>query len=632
MPFTRQAQGLRPRLRVVAGVDRTLPYVSLRNVSHSNKHKKTDGLREAQASARSGLCEAAFGKRQRHFWKSIAPDFVKQDTRYSKGSSHFAEASSFQIHASHKPGSKPVFEATSASWDSRSNEVKHSVYDPISGRMVPAVGNQTKHKSTSPNDHTIQTPIEPYQNPTVASKLANHSSTAHAAFTEDFDKSYPSEHDELLATRRHLETLREQVQILERQIHPELNKPAEALDAERPSVFEDGWDSDPKGLQTAFEHEKEACEHGDMKPLEQELAALNTEQVQEINDGYSAAPSGMQTLFAHEQEVDDIAHESSLEQEMAAMNTQALPIEDGYEVSPRGLQTLFEQERQETEHGQRQSLEDEVKASIAADKAPTYDGYGTKPVGLQTLYEKEQQSSPEKLEHELIDQTPDPAVKDPEDAYSTEPIGMQTLYEREEADYQNGQRQDLEHELHDQLHSHGPGDGFSTEPKGMQTLWDREQEGIERGSTKSLEAEIQTHQQPLNQTDGYSTAPTGMQNQFHKERQDIGVGTRALQEDEISRKEQAQEHDDDGYSRLPIGLETAFDAEERDAMRGRRQTLENEMNSRGPSFEDGYSTMPAGLQMLFRRENHDTAQGSRRSLEDDIKQVSRKTTAGETSY
>lgn len=631
MPFPRQTQGLRPQLHSAPlGANAALHSSIVRYASHSNKHKKSQAMRDSQEKHHSDSNEP-FGRRQKPFWRSITPDFLRQEMEALSGKAgRFAQVSSFKMHASHKVGSKPVVEASSTSWDSKTNEVKHSVYDPVSGRMVPATNGQSRQTSTSARGQgDNHVPVKPYQKPTVLSQLPTdaqgfvNTPTAHAAFTEDFEKSYASEHEELLAARRHLDTLREQVQILERQVHPELTKPDDILDAERPAVFEDGWDSDPKGLQTAFEHEKEACEHGDMKPLEQEMAALNKEPVQGINDDYSISPSGMETLFAHEQEVDDIAHTSSLETELAAMNSQAPPLDDGYSASPKGLQTLFDQEQQETEHGQRQSLEEEVKLAGSPGGQVKYeDGYGTEPIGLETMYDKEQQGRPEQLEHELGSLASDPTVRDPDDAYSTEPSGLQTLYEREEAESQRGQRQDLEHELHDQLHARPSDDGFSTRLEGMQTLWQREQERVEQGSAKSLEEEIQARQQPAMPNDGLSTAPFGMQTHFSEESQDTAAGRNKTLEEELNRKVEAETYDD-GYPPSPVGLQMAFDKEEKEANLGRRPTLEKEMNTREPAFEDGYSNMPMGLQMMFRREKHDAAKGNRRSLEEDIKQVSK---------
>jgi len=369
MPFLRQAHGVKLR-RIPNNV--TLYSPTVRLASHSSKHKKDHVARDPQAKARSDHNEARYGKRQKAFWKSMTPEFLSQETKASSGKSGlFSQASAFKLYASHKSGSEPIVKASSASWDSETNEVSHTVYDPISGRMVPVPVNkeQTRHASTSAKgkkhnhitDKAHQKPSIISQ-PMEATEARPNIRTPHASFTEDFDKTYQSEHDELLAARRHLDTLREQIQILERQTHPEMTKPQDAVDAERPAVFEGGWDNNPKGLQTAFKLEKEACEHGKAESLEQEMDALNKTPIQEVNDDYSISLSGMETLFANEQKGNDISHKSSLEQELLAMNTvTSPPVDDDYSSSPRGLETLFKQEQS----GGR-SLEDEVRMTGSA--------------------------------------------------------------------------------------------------------------------------------------------------------------------------------------------------------------------------------------------------------------------------
>jgi hypothetical protein len=616
MPFLRQAHGVKLH-RIPNNVVLYSPTV--RFASHLNKHKKNHVARDPQPKVRPDHNEAGNGKRQKPFWKSIAPDFLTQETNASstKGG-HFAQVSAFKLYASHKSGSKPIVEASSASWDSKSNEVSHTVYDPISGRMVPVNNGQSRQASTSSkskNDN--HSPDKTYQKPSIVSQLPeniealSNTPTTHASFTEDFEKTYQSEHDELLAARRHLDTLREQIQILERQTHPELTKPHYAVDAERPAVFEGGWDNNPKGLQTAFKLEKEACEHGTMEPLEQEMDALNKRPAQEVNDGYSIAPSGMETLFANEQKGDDISHQSSLEQELVAMNTKAPPVDDGYSSSPQGLETLFEQEQQSAD----KSLEDEVRMTGSATGQPQYvDNFAKEATGLETMYEREQQGTPQRLEHELEDMASNPAVSDLDDVYSTEPSGMQTLYEREVEGRQKKQYTDIEHELHD--HIQALDDYSSAKLNGMQTLWKQEQNDVEKGIARSLEEEIKAKQQPQVTSNEHGTSPFGMENHFRNEAQSTEDGKSRTLEEEISHRVQAQIHHED-HSRSLKGLETAFQTEEKDAILGKRQSLEKDIGSREPGFEDGYSTMPVGLQMMFHREK----QSGGSSLEEDLKQV-----------
>lgn len=624
MPFLRQPYGLglRPKPRPLPNYAAPYPS-SIRFASHSNKQKKNRVTRDSQPKARSEHNDMGPSRRQKPFWESITPDFLTQEMEASsRKGGHFAQVSAFKLHASHKSGSKPHIEASSTSWNSNTNEVSHTVYDPISGRMVPVKNGQIRPTSSSTKDEKNNQSVE---KPTIVSRLPDdvatvtNTSTTHDSLTEDFGKTYQSEHDELLAARRHLETLREQIQILERQAHPEMTKPSYAVDAERPAVFEDGWDNNPKGLQTAFKLEKQACEHGEMKPLEQEMDALNKRPTQTIIDDYSVAPSGMQTLFANEQKDDEINHKSSLEQELVAMNTSAPPLEDSYSTSPQGLETLFEQERQEADKGERESLEDEVRTTGTSDDLPQYsDNFAEEPAGLETMYNREQQGTPQRLEHELENMPSCAATRDPNDAYSTEPIGMQTLYEREIEAKQKGQYKNLEDELHDHIQARSSNVDFLLDLEGMQTLWKREQEEVERGRADSLEEEIIAQEQPSTIANENKTLPSGMESHFSNETQRSEDGRTKTLEEEVSHRLQAQTRED-GHSNLSSGLETAFDKEKTDIILGKRQSLEEEINTRGPAFEDGYSTMPMGHQMMFHLEK----QKNERSLEEDIKQVSR---------
>ena len=617
MPLLRQAHGV--KLRQLP--NNVVLYPStVRFASHSNKHKKNHVSRDQQAKARSDHND---GKRQKPFWKSITSDFMTKETEASSGKvGHFAQVSAFKLYASHKSGSKPIVEASSSSWDSKTNEVSHTVYDPISGRMVPATNGQVRQASSSAKSKKdAQGTDKPYQKPAIVSQppedigAISNTPTSHASFTEDFDKVYQSEHDELLAARRHLDTLREQIQILQRQAHHEMTKPGYAVDAERPAVFEDGWDNNPKGLETAFKLEKEACDHGEMKPLEQEMDAFNKRPTQEVNDGYSVAPSGMETLFANEQKGDETSHESSLEQELVAMNTKGPPIDDGYSPSPQGLETSFEQEQQYAGQGERKSLEEEIQTTGSAAGQPEHiDVLPVEPSGLETTYEREQLGTPQKLEQELEDMNSSAAVDDSGDVYPKEPIGMQNLYEKEVEGNQKRQHMDLEHELHD--HIQALDDHSLANLDGMQTLWEQEQENVAKGSVRSLEDELKAKQRPQVPSDEYD--PFGMETHFRNEAQSTGDGKSKTLEEEISRRIQAQIPEDDQF-RCPTGLETAFQNEEKDTVLGKRQSLEKEIDSCEPGFEDGYSTMPMGLQMMFRREK----QSDGRSLEEDLKQVSR---------
>ncbi|KAG9550599.1 hypothetical protein KCU71_g14615, partial [Aureobasidium melanogenum] len=627
MPFLRQAYGLGLKPKPWLLPNYAAPYPStIRFASHSNKNKKNRVGRDSQPKARSEHDDMGPSRRQKPFWESITPDFLTQAMETSsKKARHFAQVSAFKLHTSHKSGSKPHIEASSTSWNSNTNEVSHKVYDPISGRMVPANNGQgTTTSSSTVGEKNNQSSEKAYHKPTVVSQLPDNIATftstpaSHVSLTEDFDKTYQSEHDELLAARRHLETLREQIQMLERQAHPEMTKPYDAVDAERPAVFEDGWDNRPQGLQTAFKLEKQACEHGEMEPLEQEMDALNKRPTQPTIDDYSIAPSGMQTLFADEQKDNDINHKPSLEQELAAMNTSAPPSEDAHLASPQGLETLFEQERREADKGERESLEDEVCTTSTSNDLPQYsESFAGEPDSLETMYHREQQDAPQRLEHELENMSSYAATKDPDDAFSTEPVGMQTLYEREAEGKQQGQYKNLEDELNDHIQARNSSNDFLPDLEGMQTLWKREQEEVERGRAESLEEQIKAQEQPSTIANENDILPSGMESHFSNENQRSEDGMSKTLEEEMSHRVQAQVNVED-HPHPSSGLETAFDKEEKDTILGKRQSLEEEISTRGPAFEDGYSTMSMGHQMMSYLEK----QKGERSLEDDLKQAS----------
>ncbi|KAI5212155.1 hypothetical protein E4T38_00635 [Aureobasidium subglaciale] len=615
MPFLRQAQGLKLRAYPLPLLNNAIIYPSTtRHASHWNKQKRSRVVQDAQAQVPSNHNESASGKRQKHFRKFNTPDFLYQDTDAASGKSgRFTQFSSVKLHASHNPGLNPSVEASCTSWDSKTTTTSNTIYDPISGRMIPAI----IPTRDGQDDQSIN---QVHHKPTVVSQLpkddraAANTPTMNASFTEDFEQTYETERDELNATRRHLDALREQIQILERQTHQQMTRPDHVVAVERPAVFEHGWDNKPKGLETNFEHEKEACRHGKMDPLEQEMAALNKTPTQEIHDDHSVAPSGMETLFAKEQHARGTSHMSSLEQELAAMNTTPLPLDDGYSPSPQGLETLFRQEQQETNTGKRESLETEIgKTDAAHGKSDHTDRVAKKSIGLEAMYKREQQGSPERLERELEHMASDLAVRESHDACSTVPTGLQTNFEKETTETPF---KDIEHELHDHIQARSLKDDILVNLGGMQTLWRREQEDVARGTVRSLEQEIQARQQPSMSATESDLAPFGMETHFRNETKDTENHKTKSLEEEVNREVQAQAHDD-GYSRSPVGLETAFGEEKKNTMLGKRQSLESEINAREPAFEDGYSTMPMGLQMMFHQEKLDTS----RSLEEDIKRM-----------
>ncbi|KAI5200992.1 hypothetical protein E4T39_05464 [Aureobasidium subglaciale] len=618
MPFLRQAQGLRLRAHPSPLLNNAIIYPSTaRHASHWNKQKRSRAAQDCQAQIPSNHNESASGKRQKHFRKFNTPDFLSQDMdTASRKSGRFAQFSSGNLHASHKPGLNPSVEPSCNSWDSKTNTISHTIYDPISGRMVPAAIPTRNGQDDQSIEQLSHKPTIVSQSPKDGKAAAN-TPTMNAFFTEDFEQTYESERDELNANRRHLDALREQIQILERQTHYQMTKPDHVIAVERPAVFEDGWDNDPKGLETAFEHEKEACRHGEMDSLEQEMAALNKKSTQEIHDDHSIAPSGMETLFAKEQHAHGISHMSSLEQELVAMNTTPLPLDDGYSPSPQGLETVFKQEQQETNRGERESLENEIDKTGAANGKSNYtDRIAKELTGLEAMYKREQHDAPHRLERELEGTASDLAVRDSDDTCSSVPTGLQTNFERDTNGSQKGQYKNIEHELHDHIQTRNLKDDILANLGGMQTLWRREREDVTKGTARSLEEEIQARQQPPMSATECDLSPFGMETHFRNENKDTGTHKGESLDEEVSRKVQAQAYDD-GYSRSPIGLEIAFGEEKKNTVLGNRQSLENEINARELSFEDGYSTMPMGLQMMFHQEKQDTS----RSLEEDIKRM-----------
>ncbi|GAB7355897.1 hypothetical protein MBLNU459_g6544t1 [Dothideomycetes sp. NU459] len=559
------------------------------------KRKRLDEIRDMKARIRAHPYNALFGHRFEPFWTKFMPDCSKQEMAYqmpietevpkpgaqsgaNAGASVFAQSSSFHMCATHQAGSEPTINATSSSWDSKSNQTKRSVYDPISGRMLP-VGQtpamSASVSSASPVDSTAQAQAaanpssgNPDQKPvTVAEQPDNEldSLTAdkvrasvgksrattqqaavlakqYASLKEDYDnRSFNSEHEELLEARKTLATLRAQIQILERNAHSTLTKPDD--DAVRPAFYEDGWDEAPTGLQTAYNAEKDACDHGEKKSLEHEMSHLG------------------------EAEAD---------------------IDDGYSRDPKGMQTLFLQEQDDVENGLHKSLEEEVRVLGTEEGNPKYDdGYSTDPIGLQTGFEDERADvSKESLEHELNRLGKDTEHVNPEDYYSKEPIGMQTAYKNEDVSR-------LEQELNEKLKAKEYDDGYSTAPTGMQTIFSREEEESQRGGRETLEQEISKKHVREVYDDGYSTAPTGLETAFQAE------DNESLEREML--KKHHREVYDDGYSTKPVGLETAFKSEDSKA-------LEQEMLKKHERevYDDGYSNAPTGLETAFKSEGSET--------------------------
>ncbi|KAF1344122.1 hypothetical protein BDV97DRAFT_75395 [Delphinella strobiligena] len=680
-------------------------HASSRFPKHDRK-QRLDRIRQGiDAKIAEDPYEAFFGKRFEPFWSRLMPDFLKQEMAWqtpveAEAASHTAQprlsksernslsrSTSFQMRSSSKSGSEPTINAWSSSWDAKSNQTRRLVYDPIIGRMVPVEIKADSSEALTEAQQQDQDPplskdnIDQLTASDVRASMGKNKQSAvnHlgdrtqqlATLEEEFkNRKLDSEHEELLEARKNLEALRAQVQILERRAHSStMTKPEDALDAERPAVFEPGWNEAPQGMQIAFATEKEEISHGDKKSLEQEMTALNSPPVQEINDGYEPAPIGMQTQY--EQENSSHGTKPSLEQEMVALNKEpVVVVNDGYSTAPSGLQTQFKQEDVD-------ALEHELNEELGR-KEVVDDGYSTAPSGMQTLYEREGSDT---LEQELAEKL---KRKEFDDGYSKVPIGMQTAYKKEDADSLEQELNDklkrkefddgyskapigmqtaydkedpgvLEKELNEKLKSEEYDDGYSETPIGMQTIYEKENPGVleqelsekvsrqgyddgysntpigmqtlyKKEDAGDLEKELNATLHLKDHDDGYSTAPKGMQSLFEQEQKRVRQGSARSLEEEMQDRIESKPYGD-GYSTDPIGLQTTFDMERQQSTSGKRDSLEQEMTSKmeDPPSDSGYATMPIGLQVLFRQEQLEAEENKRKSLEDELKIVRNRT-------
>lgn len=641
-PQLRQAQGLRPSLHSHSKRAAVTP-LSCRSASHLGKRfgkhwgpprrgksehdngreeaspgdarrKRLEEIRGIKARIRADPYKALFGQRLEPFWARFMPDFNKQEMTYqmpldakdTKSSPQsnataeptvFAHSSTFHMRASQGAGSKPTINVTSSSWDSNSNQLKRSVYDPISGRMMPVdetpamsasgstpapleSNNQTSSAAKSPDNldaltaDKVRASMRKMRN---TAKQAASLNKQYAMLEEDYKSktSFDSEHEELVEARKALATLRSQIQILERSVHSStLTKPDD--DAARPAFYEDGWDDAPTGLQTAYNLEKDACEHGEKESLEHEMCHLG-DAAADVDDGYSRDPKGMQTLF--EKERDEVEHglHKSLEDEVRVFGTaEGNPkYDDGYSTEPIGLQTGFEQERSDAT---KETLEYEMThLGEHTEHVNPEDYYSKEPIGMQTAYKNEDVS---RLEQELNEKL---KAKEYDDGYSTEPIGMQTIFRKEEAESQTGHRQTLEQEMLKKHEREVYDDGYSTAPIGLETAFKSE-------DSQTLENEMLKKHESGVYEEGYSTTPTGMETAFR------GEDSKRLEQEMLKKHESGVY--EDGYSTAPTGLETAFKSED-------SQKLEQEMLKKHESgvYEDGYSTAPTGMETAFKGED-----------------------------
>lgn len=628
---------------------------------HSRKQRLEQLRQKFDAKFADDPYETMFGKRFEPFWNRLMPDFLKQEMAWqtpvanepsastadsSTAASSFAQSRSFRMRSTAKSGSKPAITAQSSSWDSVSNKTRRSFYDPITGRMVDepeenapeslinaqSVPLPKSHpEDASPDSENLEALTasdirasmgKPPVARSVAETLATRTQQMEGLEESINNKTFDSEHEELLEARKTLQTLRDQVQILERKAHADtLTKPEDVIDAERPAFFEEGWNELPQGMQTAFEAEKECDGTEKQSTLEKEMAVLNSPPAQEINDGYEPLPTGMQTQYDLENSGDGSI--KTLEQELQELAKNAPVVNnDGYSTAPSGMQTLYEKEEEGV-------LEQELGDKLKREEHD--DGYSKAPVGMQTAFDKEEVGT---LEQELNAKL---ERKELDDGYSTAQTGMQGMYEKEGEGI-------LEQELNEKLEPQMPEDGYSTAQTGMQGMYEQEGEGI-------LEKELSEKLKRKEVKDGYSTAPIGMQTLYKHE--DAGVLERELTEDlvkpahddgystrpsgmqtaygkedadalerELNAEPQTIETND-GYSTNPIGLQTAFTTEEQAIAQGSRDTLEKEMAGRSTKseYDSGYATAPIGLQVLFGQEQIEAKKNERKSLEEELKTV-----------
>lgn len=285
------------------------------------------------------------------------------------------------------------------------------------------------------------------------------------------------------------------------------------LSAKALNESDDGYTRCAVGLQSSFEQERDAQHLGTGASLESELRVR--EQPHMFNDGYSTEPIGLQASFPREVK----GNLSSLEAELRA-SERRLEHDDGYTREPIGLQQSFATEAT----GGVTSLEAELQKR--EEPVDQDDGFTTEPIGMQASYKAELDSTNLSLEQELK------VRGDPEtynDGYSTEPIGMQASYEKE----LSGQVPPLESELKAREVPEVHNDGYSTESIGLQASYANEEAACTKGRKQSLEKDIQARTFSPERDDGYSKAPLGLESSFKKEQAACQDGQKQSLEQEI---------------------------------------------------------------------------------------------------
>lgn len=518
-----------------------------------------------------------------------------------------ARASSFRMSASQQAGASSVIKASASSWDSASNQVRRSVYDPISGRMVEAKTPEADAAETSDtatfkplgttDDRPVNIPVKTYKEPKATATQPSKTSYAKPAAlsklpTDDLDFLTP-------------ENVRASMGKTKRSVAPDRRSGTQS--AKLVNDYEAGNDSVDKDIadarrtlaeyQTKPSKTEQKPEAGDQAERVKSLIARLEQALHEAR--LSLANSEEDAIQVHKRRRAESAKQK-LDAEIATQMALMQANVDDYPTEPIGLQTSFLKERAS---GRPQDFE----GDLGGAHEEVYDTtYPTAPVGLQSSFEKEKKDG-KSLEAELQERE---APQEIEDGYSKEPVGLQASYEKERLAVEEGKRGCLADELQSREKAEELEDGYSKEPIGMQASYEKERQAVETGERSRLEEELQSREKAQEHEDGYSKEPIGMQASYENERKAAERDGKGLA-DELRTRESAETHDD-GYSTRPIGLQSSYTQERQGG-----QSLEAELKKREAPVvhSDGYSTEPIGLQASYRQER----QAPDTSLEEELK-------------
>ncbi|GAB7339883.1 hypothetical protein MBLNU457_6414t1 [Dothideomycetes sp. NU457] len=566
--------------------------------------------------------------------------------RVHRPNSH--EFSSYKVEAFRRPGQQPVVQGSAISWNSASNEVKRSKYDPISGRMVAdnsIVPGSAFLRETSMNNGAIDIPVK---------KFKHDESTARGSRREESSsqRDVPKKDNEQPA--RSLRIAPKPVQSAENDVEsltPEnvranmgkskqQDKPSEQSTSITGllSKFAAGRPT----LQSALDRVN-ALKGG---KLESRASSANDAKIPGAEtadqDGYAVKPMGMQTAFAKETTETGSCVRRSLDEEIrTAQNTES--HSDGYSTSAQGLQTSFKKEQTSATGDGELSLEEQLK-NATSPEVTTDDGYSQSPIGLQRVFEaerlaaaKDKKSSFEQYLKESSDALRKAEIAI-EDEYSSSPIGMQTAYENERLAAAKDKRASFEQQLQDATDALRKAelaydDEYSSSPVGLQNAYEKEREAAMKDNTSSIEYQLKNAEEALHKLeDEYPTSPIGLQTAFKKENEAVLTGKNASFEDQLRAASDTLKAADqalaDGYSKSPLGMQRAFEEERKAALLDKRasfeyqlQQAENSLANVQQALDDGYSKSPLGLQKAFEKEREASLLDEKASIEHQLREA-----------